>query len=184
MLNLIRGGNFIVVLLILLLVAVITDLSVTRIPNLIIITGLVSGIFYRVLCKGERNYFMLAVGILLPIIVFFPLFLIRAMGAGDIKLLAVTGAFFTIKENMECIVVAILIAGVIALIKIVAEKNIRERIKYLFVYLAHIYKYAVAGNFYEKPYMDTEDKVVVKKAGIKFSLPVLLGVIIVMGGNL
>ncbi len=173
----------IVILLILLLSAVITDLSETRIPNLLILFGLISGIFYRVLCLGDRNYLSLILEILFPVLIFFPLFLIRAMGAGDIKLFAVTGAFFTFRENIKCIVLAILLGGVIAFIKILIHKNIRERWKYMLSYFANVIKWAIAGQFYGMPYAEpgkTED---VKKAGIKFSLPILLGAIMVMGGR-
>ncbi|MBQ7767026.1 MAG: prepilin peptidase [Lachnospiraceae bacterium] len=168
----------------LLLAAVITDLSFTRIPNLIIITGLIIGVFYRVLCLGDRNYLFIIVGILLPVVLFFPLFLIRAMGAGDIKLFAVTGAFFTIKENTKCVILAILIAGAIALLKLFFERNVRKRLKYLFLYFGNMFRHAITGNFLGIPYINTEDKIVVKEAGIKFSVPILLGAIVVMGGSL
>jgi len=164
--------------------AAIADLSVTRIPNPLIVTGLIAGIFYRVLCLGDRNYLFIILGIILPVILFFPLFLIRAMGAGDIKLFAVTGAFFTIKENVECMVLAILIAGVAAIIKIIFAKNGRERLRYLFLYLGNVFQSATAGNFYDVPYINTEDKAAVKKNGIKCSVPVLLGAIVVMGGSI
>lgn len=179
--NFILGGRIILVLLILLLVAVITDLSVIRIPNLLIVIGLIGGIFYRVLCLGERNYWLILAGVAIPVILFFPLFMIRAMGAGDIKLLAVTGTFFTIGENIKCIVLAILLGGVIAIFKILFKRNIRERIKYLFNYLGNVFRYAVAGSFYGLPYTDKEDGNEVKNAGIRFSLPILLSAIIVMG---
>lgn len=174
----------IVVLLILLLCAVITDLSKTRIPNPIIIAGLISGIFYRVLCQGDRGYPGLVLGILIPVILFFPLFIMRAMGAGDIKLFAVTGAFFTIPQNMKCIVIAIAIGGVIALIKILFYKNVRERFRYFFSYLRNVFQHIMVGQMYSPPYMDTSKSETVKTVGVKFSLPILLSVICVMGGGI
>ncbi len=173
----------IVVLLILLLCAVITDVSKTRIPNPIIIAGLITGIFYRVLCLGDRGYPGIVLGIFLPVIVFFPLFMMRAMGAGDIKLFAVTGAFFTIPQNMKCIVIAIGLGGVIALIKILFYKNIRERFRYLFSYLGNVFRHISAGQAYLPPYMDEHNSENVKVSGIKFSLPVLLSAICVIGGG-
>lgn len=162
----------------------ITDISKTRIPNLLILTGLISGVFYRVICQGERNYLLLLLGVVIPVILFFPLFLFRAIGAGDIKLFAVTGTFFTLRENLKCIVLAILLGGIIALVKVLFCKNLRQRMKYMFTYFGNVFKYAVAGSFYGFPYVDKEDDASVKKAGIKFSLPILLSAIIVMGGNL
>lgn len=161
----------------------VKDISETRIPNLLILFGLISGIFYRVLCEGERNYLYILVGVLFPVLVFFPLFLFRAMGAGDIKLMAVTGMFFTIGENLKCIIIAILIGGIIALIKVLFYKELRERLHYMLSFLGNVFRYAVAGNFYGLPYVDKKDKEV-KHIGIKFSLPILLSAIIVMGGKI
>lgn len=164
--------------------AVITDLSETRIPNFIIITGIISGIFYRVLCEGDRGYGVLVLGILLPVVIFFPLFMIRAMGAGDIKLFAVTGTFFTVGQNIRCIVIAILIGGVFALVKVLFYKNIRERFRYMFSYLGNVFRHIMSGQIYAIPYMDRDDSATVKTVGIKFSLPILLSVIWVMGGSI
>lgn len=179
-----RGGFFIVALLILLIWAVVTDLSKTRVPNCIIITGLILGLFYRVLYLGHRNYIVILAGIVIPVLIFFPLFLMRAMGAGDIKLFAVTGAFFSIEDNMKCIALAIMLGGVIALIKVFANRNLRERLKYMFLYLGNVIRLALAGNYCEIPYIDREDTAAVQTAGIKFTVPVLLGVIVVMGRNI
>lgn len=161
----------------------ITDLSETRIPNLFILLGLISGIFYRVVWSGERNYLHIIVGILIPFFIFFPLFVIRAMGAGDIKLLMITGTFFTVGENFKCMVIAILLGGAIAFVKILFHKNIGERFRHMWTYIRTVYRYAVAGNSYNVPYMDSKNEKDVKAAGIKFSLPILLGAIVVMGGG-
>ena len=179
-----RGGFFIVALLILLMWAVVTDLSKTRVPNYIIVTGLILGLFYRVLYLGHRNYIVILAGIVIPVLIFFPLFLMRAMGAGDIKLFAVTGAFFSIEDNMKCIVLAIMLGGVIALVKVFVNRNLRERLKYMFLYLGNVIRLALVGNYCEIPYIDREDTAVVQTAGIKFTVPVLLGVIVVMGRNI
>lgn len=163
--------------------AVIKDLSETRIPNLFILLGFISGIFYRIVWSGERNYLSIFIGIIIPFFIFFPLFVMRAMGAGDIKLFMMTGTFFTIGENFKCMVIAILIGGVIALAKVLFHKNIGERMRGLFAYMRTVYRYAVAGNSYEIPYMDSKDEDTIRTAGVKFSLPILLGAIIVMGGG-
>ena len=178
------GGNFIVALLVLLIGAVVWDLSKTRIPNALILSGLIIGVFYRVLCMGERNYLAILLGIIIPVLLFFPLFLIRAMGAGDIKLFAVTGAFFTIRENLKCIVLAIMLGGVFALIKVLFYRNLRERLKYMFTYFRKVLQCAGTGSLYGFSYVDREDTESVKRAGIKFSLPILIAVIIVMGDML
>lgn len=159
-------------------------MSKTCIPNVLILSGLIIGVFYRVLCMGERNYLVILLGIMIPVLLFFPLFLLRAMGAGDIKLFAVTGAFFTIGENLKCIVLAIMLGGVFALIKVLFYRNLRERLKYMFTYFRNVLQCAGTGSLYGFSYVDREDAESVKRAGIKFSLPILIAVIIVMGDML
>lgn len=183
MIHFIKGGMFIVALIMILILAVITDLSKTRIPNMLVLSGLIFGVFYRVLCMGERNYIQLLLGIAIPLVCFFPLFMCRAMGAGDIKLLMVTGTFFTIRENVKCIILAVLLGGMIALFKVLCHKNLRERMKYMLAYFGNACRYAAAGSYYDSPYMNPGNPKVVEAAGIKFSLPILLAAIIVMGGG-
>ncbi len=163
--------------------AVITDLSSTRIPNILILSGLIIGIFYRVICLGDRHYIAILLGIVIPVILFFPLFALRVMGAGDIKLFAVTGAFFTLGENLKCIVFAIFVGGIIALAKVLLYRNLKERIKYMFGYLKEIFQLSEDRFFYGVSYMDKNNAENIKKAGIRFSLPILIGAIVVMGGR-
>ncbi len=98
--------------------------------------------------------------------------------------MAVTGTFFTVEENLKCIILAILMGGVMALVKILSHKNIKKRIKHMYMYFSNMFKYAVAGSSYTVPYMDISDENMVKEAGIKFSIPVLLAAIVVMGGKI
>lgn len=85
---------------------------------------------------------------------------------------------------MKCIAIAIFLGGVIAAVKVLIHKNLGDRIRCMWAYLKTVYRYAVAGNTYEISYMDMHDEETVKTAGIKFSLPILLAAIIVMGGGL
>ena len=176
------GGIFIVILLILLLGAAFTDIKEGRIPNLFIVLGLVVGIFYRIFVVSDKHYCLLIFGILLPVVVFFPLFLLRAMGAGDIKLMAVTGAFFGISENVKCIVLAIFIAGIIAVVKLIIYGNAKERFRYSLSFLKTTWFSMATGGTILASYIQKEDKGMVKKAGIHFSVPLLLAAVIVMGG--
>ena len=164
--------------------AAFTDIKEGRIPNFIIVLGLVAGILYRVFVVADNQYCLLIFGILLPVAVFFPLFLLRAMGAGDIKLMAVTGAFFGISENMRCIVLAIFIAGAIALVKLIIYGNARERFRYSLSFLKTVWLSAAGGVMIAAPYIQKEDKDAVKKAGIHFSVPLLVAAVIIMGGGI
>lgn len=69
-------------------VAMITDITARRIPNFLILIGLVGGTLVQTL-QGD-----LLQGVLTLLLMFaltFPLFLLQGLGAGDVKLLMVLG---------------------------------------------------------------------------------------------
>ena len=75
------GGVFIVVLILYLSVAVLYDFRYEKIPNMLILIGFIFGFFYRLaVCKDVLSVSMIF-GIFLPLILFFPFFVIRAFGA-------------------------------------------------------------------------------------------------------
>src|SRR4051812_31541587 len=82
-------------LIVLLMTAAICDMRTHRIPNRLVLCGglwgLVCTTLWPPVYHGTILYPLagLAVGLLL----FFPLYLMRAMGAGDVKLLAMVGTF-------------------------------------------------------------------------------------------
>lgn len=91
-------------LVVLLAVAVATDIASRRIPNRLIVAGLAIGLLWQGLAPAGRWPFdpsepgaggLLAslVGATVLLLVFFPFYVLRVMGAGDVKLMAVIGAF-------------------------------------------------------------------------------------------
>ena len=82
-----------IVLSALLLGAVIFDFITYRIPNRLTIPGILLGIGFRWYLYGCQGAWQGAEGCMLAIAVLFVLFLLRIVGAGDVKLLAVVGSF-------------------------------------------------------------------------------------------
>lgn len=162
---------------------------VGRIPNLYILVGLLCGIFYRIFMCNERNYLSLLISILLPVLVLFPLFAIRAFGAGDLKLLAVTGAFLGIGDNFKCFAVAIAAGGLIGIGKLLVYGNFQERFRYFSKYVIktanRIRESGVKTFLSDKPengYMSFQNEKERKKACIHFALPILIGSVFVVEG--
>ena len=87
-------------------------------------------------------------------------------------------------QNLKCIVLAIMLGGVFALIKVLFYRNLRERLKYMFTYFRNVLQFAGTGSFCGFSYVDRENDECVKRAGIKFSLPILIAAINVMGDML
>ncbi len=75
----------------------VCDLRTYKIPNQISFTGVMTGLFLNLIIKGFTGVKMSLLGIMCPVVMLYLLFLIKAVGAGDIKLLAAIGAFVSLK---------------------------------------------------------------------------------------
>lgn len=104
--------------------------------------------------------------------------MIGGLGAGDIKLLAVMGCFFTWKELLTCLLGSFLIGAVFSLLKMAAEKNFLQRIKYLLSYIYDVFRNR-AWKLYELEIQEKKEK---NRGKIHFSLPILLSFILLKGG--
>jgi prepilin peptidase CpaA len=88
-------------------------------------------------------------GAIIPIIAFFPFFIIRMIGAGDIKLFSVIGCLMGWNFILNNIIYTFFIATIIAIVLIISRKDVLHRIKYLFSLLLN---YVLSKNMlkYEK----------------------------------
>lgn len=81
-----------ILLLITVLICCITDLKSRKIHNKILLPALVMGIGINIFYQGWQGFFISAQGFLLGLGLLLIPFMMRGMGAGDVKLLAVIGA--------------------------------------------------------------------------------------------
>jgi prepilin peptidase CpaA len=81
-----------VLLVVLVGVAAIFDIRSRRIPNWLVLAGLVGGILWNVYAGGLSGLTRAGAGLAIGFVLYFPLYLLRARGAGDVKLLAAIGA--------------------------------------------------------------------------------------------
>ncbi len=80
------------VLILLVAFAAIFDLRFRRIPNWLNLSGLILGFGLNALFFHTHGALAAAQGMLLATAVYLPLYLLRGMGAGDVKLMAAVGA--------------------------------------------------------------------------------------------
>src|SRR3954466_2040420 len=88
----ILAGAAQILLGILVLVAAGYDIRYRRIPNWLVLAGIVTGFAWNVFSSGWSGLGHAAAGFGLGLALYFPLYLLRARGAGDVKLLAAVGA--------------------------------------------------------------------------------------------
>ena len=83
----------VVLLLGLLGVAVVSDLRSHRIPNLLVLLGLVLGLVGQTWAAGFIGLGHSLLGMLIGFGIFLPMYAVGGMAAGDVKLMAMAGAF-------------------------------------------------------------------------------------------
>lgn len=122
----------------LLLIAVLDDIKSWKISNHLILIGILAGIIYDIYEYGWTGISIWLPGVILPIILLFPLFLIKVLGAGDIKLFSVIGSFYGASYVLQSIAAAFILGAVMSLIYLIKNKLLLKRFFYLFHYIQSI----------------------------------------------
>jgi prepilin peptidase CpaA len=91
------------------------DLITYRIPNRLTYTAMVIGLISQVCLLGWSGLWIGPLGLLLGGAIFLVLYLLRTMGAGDVKLMAAVGAFAGPRAVVEIALYSAIAGGVIAL---------------------------------------------------------------------
>ncbi|MBQ9609327.1 MAG: prepilin peptidase [Lachnospiraceae bacterium] len=118
------------------LFAMIYDLQTYKIPNIICVVGLISGVVFNLFIYGVSGIKDSMIGIISPIGILFIFFCLRIIGAGDIKLLSAIGAFISL-DVVKIIFITFVIAGaysflyvIVKLLRRLADRN--KKSKYTF----------------------------------------------------
>lgn len=104
------------VLIGLLLAAAWSDCKTQRIPNLLVFGGAVFGLIYNFMFPPMRDVESLWAlqGLGTGLALLLPFYLLRAMGAGDVKLMAMAGAFLGYPTIIYAVLASFLAGGVLA----------------------------------------------------------------------
>lgn len=121
----------------LLLLALISDLRTSKIRNKIVYPFILLGGVTNYLQDGYPGLASSFRGVALPLTLLFVLFMLRILGAGDIKLFCAVGAVMGPDFVLDTIVYSFLVGGVLAAGILLARRNGREGFKHLFSYLRH-----------------------------------------------
>lgn len=96
--------------------AVTTDLRARIIPNALVLGGAATGTLLASLHPEGIGFLHALGGLALGLAIFLPLYLVRAMGAGDVKLMAMAGAFIGPAAIAEAALWVLLTGGALALV--------------------------------------------------------------------
>ena len=111
----------VVMLLILLSVAVITDIISRKIPNVVIVSGLTVALIGQLLLPSGEGWQAWLLGLLAGFAAFLPLYLLHGMAAGDVKLMSTVGAFVGWGLAFKIALVTFIIGGVMGIIYILVK---------------------------------------------------------------
>ncbi len=107
----------------LLIAAGVTDLRSRRIPNVLILAGLTLAFIAHsiILTTGSISlagpaWWSPLAGLLTGLASLFPLYILRATGAGDVKLMGMVGAFIGVQSVLTATLYTLLVGGLLSLV--------------------------------------------------------------------
>lgn len=158
------------IIFILLLTATIQDITTGKISNKIILVGILMGVLLNCISGKENGIVVAIAGMIVPVAILFWLFLIKGLGAGDIKLFSVIGSFVGPKLIVILMILSLCIGAVLGLIKMVHNGYIFVCIRSALYYVADSIKEQSLG-----PCIRT------KSNTIHFTIPILISYMIYIG---
>lgn len=119
------------------------------------------------------------ISMFLAFLLLYPLFKIGTLGAGDIKVLIMTGSFLAVKEFIAVLLTIFIVAAAMSVGKLLVERNGRERLICLLSYASAVAKSRRWELYGEDLRQDNE---AYHSNKIHFTIAVLLGTALRIGG--
>jgi prepilin peptidase CpaA len=121
----------------LLAMACISDLRTRRIPNLLTFTAAGVALVFHFVTGGWSAAGTSLAGLLVGAALFFPMFALRGMGAGDVKLLAAIGAWVGPGQVVFVALAASIVGGLIGLVVAIGHGYLKAAVSNLWLLLMH-----------------------------------------------
>ena len=107
--------------------AALSDLKEEKIPNRWVLTGLLLSLTGQILFCRESRWHPEFLSALVPFLLLIPFYLFRLIGAGDIKLLMVTGIFMKPGQMLLLLLFTFLPAAVYAVLRLCLSPSGSDR---------------------------------------------------------
>ena len=117
----------------------VTDLYKRKIPNILIIFGLIGGLFIQMFLFQGIGFNFWFVGVLAGFCCFFPLYYLRGMAAGDVKLIMVVGGFLGFPLVLTAALYSFIAGGILAIVIVLAKGQFRQVINNILMILTPFY---------------------------------------------
>lgn len=132
-------------LILVLFLAIVTDLYKRKIPNGLILFGLVGSLIGQLLLPQGLGFVQWGIGVVIGFICFFPLYSLRAMAAGDVKLMMVVGGFLGFPLVLTAALYSYAAGGIMAIIIVLAKGRFKQLTHNIKVILTPLYIRATSG---------------------------------------
>ncbi len=155
------------------LAAVVMDLRCYKVKNQWLVVFWAAGLFYQIVFLGFSGIVRFLFGALLPVILLFPLFILRMLGPGDIKLFSVLGSVLGCWGIVKCMLTSFVCGAILAAVLMLVQGNLVSRIHYFTEYLQLSLKHKKKFPYYilgERP------------ENFHFTIAILMGVVVNLGG--
>ena len=120
------------------LIGAITDLRTRKIPNWLTLGSVPVGLVLGFVFGGVGGLAVSFMAMLLALVIYFPLYALRAMGAGDAKLMAAVATFIGPLMWLHLFFAASLIGGLVAILFTAAKGQFRNTLSKSVQILRHL----------------------------------------------
>lgn len=105
------------VLVALLITAAVIDCRTMRIPNWLTAGGMLFGLLYNTVATAPWSDGLLGslAGLAVGLVILLPVYALGVMGAGDVKLMAMVGAFVGFPDILHAVLYSLIVGGVAAI---------------------------------------------------------------------
>lgn len=160
----------------LLALACVSDLRTRRIPNVLTMSAAGGALLFHLATGGWSATGWSLLGLVVGALLFFPMFALRGMGAGDVKLLAAVGAWLGPAQVATVALATSIAGGVIAVVVALAYGYLRKALINVYLVLTH---WRVAG-VQPLPAVTLEEA---KGPRLAYALPIAIGTVVTLWLN-
>jgi prepilin peptidase CpaA len=128
------------------IVAAWSDWRTRRIPNWLTVAGVILGVGLHTVIAGRRGAAASLEGVGLALALLLPLVLLRALGAGDWKLMGALGAFLGPWMVLFVMLASFLISGFMAILMMIQAKRVKATLRNLVTLIRGFVSFGLRTN--------------------------------------
>jgi len=155
------------------LVASVVDVRLRRIPNVLTFGAAAAGFVYHVASGGPRGAGFSAGGWATGLVLFLPWFILRGMGAGDVKLLAALGAWLGPATTLWVALFSAIAGGVLAVVVALARGYLGKALNNLWWLFGYWRTVGIAAS----PQLTLESG---KAPRLAYAVPIAVGTVVTL----